>query len=105
MAGDARAQQLGIGRNGVAAKEFFDGDAAQGIDAGAAAGDLLNRGHLQHGDAEGLKIVKDAAALAATERGNRQQHLIHIAAELAQDLGRPNGDAIDISPPKTGFVV
>ena len=34
-----------------------------------------------------MKIVNDAAALAAAEGGNRQQHLIHITEALAQDLG------------------
>ena len=105
LAGDARAEQLGIGRHGVTAEELFDSNRAQGINAGAAAGDLLHRGHLQHGDAEGSKIVNDAAALAAAEGGNRQQHLIHIAEALAQDLGRLDGDAVDVAPPEAGFVV
>ena len=105
LAGDARAEQLRIGRYGVAAEELFDSNRAKGINAGAAAGDLLHRGHLQHGDAEGLKIVNDAAALAAAEGGDRQQHLIHIAAALAQDLGRLNGDAIDFAAPEPGLVV
>ena len=105
LIGDAGAEQQRIGRHGITAEQLLDRDRPQGIDAGAAAGDLLHGGHLQHGDAAGLQRRHDGAPPRAAEGGDRQQHLIDAAQPLLQGLGRTDRHPIDVAPPEVGRII
>jgi hypothetical protein len=72
------AEQARIGWNGVAAEQFVDGDRPQGINAGAAAGDVDQRGHLQQGDAVVFQVCGDAAEANAAQRRDRQECPVSI---------------------------
>ena len=80
---------MGIGRHGIAAQQLLNDDGAQRIDAGPATGDVLQGGHLQNRNPFLLDNIDDAAALAAAERRDGQQHLAHL--EAADQLGEPLG--------------
>ncbi len=86
-------------------EQVFNGDGAERIDAGPAGGEVIHRGDLQHRDRLALQLSHDAAAFAAGQRGDRQQHLIELLVDLAQHLGRLDRDAVDRAPPETGRII
>lgn len=99
-ASDPRTKQIGIGWHGIATQEFLDLDRAQRIDASAAAGDVVHRGHLQQGESQLLQIGGNATPATTTQRMNRQQHLIDLRGPLAQQRRRLDRHAVDVAAPQ-----
>ena len=79
LAADTAAQQVQSRRHGVAAQQVLDGHVLNLVQAGAAAGDVVEGGHGLHADIQLFQPVHQCHAAVPGEGRQGQQHRGHRA--------------------------
>ena len=95
-------QEIGVGRNLVAAEQVVDLDGAQIGDADAPRGDVLHRRQHLHLDRLVLQILEDAATLAPPIVGQGDEDFLHLMTldQQRQLVGVVHLEAGNVLPPQ-----